>query len=137
MISYHPLFSFSFLNGVNCVPCFPNKVLCDCSHRKCENDPLRCTARFPGQCIEPKVESVKTFFSCLNRSDLNPFSLKKQKLGWAFQRIETCERRVKSQSCKLEKMLRSWLTFGLSDRSSQGSEIQKIQIYTSMTFLRD
>ena len=77
------------------------KVLRDCSHRKCENDPLRHTARFPGQCIEPKVESVKTFFSCLDRSDLNPFSLKKQKLSLDFGRIETCERRVKKSELQI------------------------------------
>ena len=103
-------------------PMLNNKVLRDCSHGKCGHDPLRCTGRFPGQCIEPKVKSVKTFFSCLDRSDLNPFSLKKQKQDLAFERIENCERRVNKSDLRIgvtprDRGVRSWLTFGLSDKS--------------------
>ena len=95
----------------------------DCSQEECVSYSQRCSGSLPGQCvyqIESSIQKfsfVNIFFSCLDRSDLS-FTPKRKKIARKlekvldFDKIETCERHVNSESP-------SWLNFGIESRQSQ------------------
>ena len=107
-------------------PLLTGNSLDDCGQKKCNSDSRRCSGLFPGQCFDHNKRTIqKSFFNCLDRSDLNPFVIEDHKQVvdsgkiLDFDKIESCERYV-NQSQKISAL---WLNIGISKRQKTKTKL--------------
>ena len=123
-------------------PITDKETISFCTIAKCVSNLRRCLGTIPGQCVTNNLNALQLsplreniYFECLDRSDLNPFPLTKNKQETNskqildFDKIEVCERldEDKKEESWLERTigisLPNWLDEAERINTTQGSVV--------------